>query len=101
VTTAVLGALTTGLALVAGAVAAGMARGVFTLLQATAITDRWGRRHYGHLTGLLSAPLTVTMAAAPFAGAALAGLFGSYATSFLILGALATVAVALSFLTIP
>ncbi|TDV45349.1 MFS transporter [Actinophytocola oryzae] len=98
-TTAVLGVLTTGLALVAGAVAAGMARGVFTLVQATAVTDRWGHRHYGHLTGLLSAPLTITMAAAPFAGAALAAVFGSYATSFLVLGALA--AVALSFLTIP
>jgi MFS family permease len=100
-TTAVLGVLTTGLALVAGAVAAGMARGVFTLVQATAVTDRWGRRHYGHLTGLLSAPLTITMAAAPFAGAALADVFGSYATSFLVLGVLAAVAVALSFLTIP
>jgi MFS family permease len=101
VTTAALGVLTTALALTLGAVVAGMARGVFTLLQATAVTDRWGRRHYGHLTGLLSAPMTITMALAPFAGAALAGLLGSYHTMFLVLGALAAVAAALSVLTIP
>jgi MFS family permease len=100
-TTALLGVLTTAVALVTGAVVAGMARGVFTLVQATAVTDRWGRRHYGHLTGLLSAPMTITMALAPFAGAALAELLGSYATAFLVLGALATVAGALSFRTIP
>jgi predicted MFS family arabinose efflux permease len=100
-TTALLGVLTTAVTLVAGAVVAGMARGVFTLVQATAVTDRWGRRYYGHLTGLLSAPVTITMALAPFAGAALAGLLGSYATAFLVLGALAAVATALSLLTIP
>ncbi len=96
-----LGVLTTAVALVTGAIVAGMARGVFTLVQATAVTDRWGRRHYGHLTGLLSAPMTITMALAPFAGAALAELLGSYATAFLVLGALATVAGTLSFGTIP
>jgi predicted MFS family arabinose efflux permease len=101
VTTALLGVLATALALVVGAVVAGMARGVFTLVQATAVTDRWGRRYYGHLTGLLSAPMTITMALAPFAGAALAGLLGSYATTFVLLGVLAIVATALSFLTIP
>jgi MFS family permease len=101
VTTAALGVLTTAVALIAGAVVAGMARGVFTLLNATAVTDRWGRRYYGHLTGLLAAPVTITMALAPFAGAALAGLLGSYHTMFLILGALAAAAAALSLLTIP
>ncbi len=100
-TTAVLGVLTTAAALIAGAVVAGMARGVFTLLQATAVTDRWGRRHYGHLTGLLSAPMTVTMALAPFTGAAMADLFGSYRTAFLVLGAVAAVAAALSLRTVP
>lgn len=100
-TTALLGVLTTAVALIAGAVAAGMARGVFTLLQATAVTDRWGRRHYGHLTGVLSAPVTITMSFAPFAGAALADLLGSYRTAFLVLGALATAGAALSLLTIP
>ena len=100
-TTALLGVLTTALLLVLGSIVAGMARGVFTLVQATAVTDRWGRRYYGHLTGLLSAPMTITMALAPFTGAALAQLLGSYATTFLVLGALAAVGAALSFLTIP
>lgn len=100
-TTALLGVLTTAAALIAGAVVAGMARGVFTLLQATAVTDRWGRRYYGHLTGLLSAPMAITMALAPFAGAAMAHLFGSYRTTFLVLGALAAVAVLLALRTVP
>ncbi len=100
-TTALLGVLTTVAALIAGAVVAGMARGVFTLLQATAVTDRWGRRHYGHLTGLLSAPVTITMALAPFAGAAAAHLLGSYRTMFLVLGALAATAAVLSPFTTP
>ncbi len=101
ITTAVLGVLGAVIALIVGAIVAGMARGVFTLLQATAVTDRWGRRHYGHLTALLSAPMTITMALSPFAGAILAHLLGSYATTFVVLGVLATVATALSFFTIP
>jgi MFS family permease len=100
-TTAVLGVLATAVALIAGAIVGGMARGIFTLVQATAVTDRWGRRYYGHLTGLLSAPVTITMAFAPFAGAAVAELLGSYTTTFLVLGALAAVAAALSSLTLP
>ena len=99
-TTSALG-IATGFALIVGAVVAGGARGVFTLVQATAITDRWGRRYYGHLTGLLSAPMTITMALAPFAGAAAAGLFGSYSTTFLLLGLLAAAGTTLSLLTIP
>lgn len=42
-----------------------------TLLQATAVTDRWDPPHYGHLSGLLGAPATIASALAPFAGAAL------------------------------
>lgn len=34
---------------------AGMVRGKLTLLQATAITDRWGTTHYGRLSGVLAA----------------------------------------------
>jgi cyanate permease len=85
VTTALLAAVTSTVTLIAAAVLAGMARGVFTLLHATAITDRWGTAHYGRLTGLLSAPLTITAAAAPWAGAALADRLGTYATMFAVL----------------
>ncbi|EID56254.1 MFS transporter [Saccharomonospora xinjiangensis] len=101
VTTALLGLLTTVAALIAASILAGMARGVFTLVQATAVTDRWGATHYGRLTGLLSAPLTVTMALAPFAGAVLAGLLGGYATAFLLLGALTAIAALLSWASVP
>lgn len=52
--------------LVALSVAAGMVRGNLTLLQATAITDRWGTTHYGRLSGLLAAPATTAAALAPF-----------------------------------
>ncbi|WP_406279291.1 MFS transporter [Nocardia sp. NBC_00881] len=100
-TTALLGVLSTTVALIGAAILAGMARGVFTLLQATAITDRWGPAHYGHLTALLSAPLTITMALAPFAATALADALHGYATAFLLLGALAAAAAALAAATIP
>ncbi|WP_181779198.1 MFS transporter, partial [Pseudonocardia pini] len=56
----------TGL-LIAVAMLAGAARGIFTLLQATAISDRWGAAHYGRLNGLLSAPSMVATAVSPWA----------------------------------
>lgn len=99
VTTAALGMFTSVTTLIIAAVLAGVARGVFTLLQATAITDRWGSRHYGQLIGLLSAPVTITMALAPFAGAWLASLFDGYAAAFVLLGGVAVVAAALSLTT--
>ncbi|MFE6496332.1 MFS transporter [Streptomyces sp. NPDC057748] len=64
--------------LVALSIAAGMVRGNLTLLQATAITDRWGTTHYGHLSGLLAAPATTASALAPLASAALAAPLGGY-----------------------
>lgn len=100
VTTAALGVLTSVATLITAAILAGMARGVFTLLQATAVTDRWGPRYYGQLTGLLSAPLTITMAMAPFAGAGLASLLGGYSTTFLVLGAVTVTAVLISLIAV-
>ena len=73
----------------------GLARGIYTLIQATAITDRWGPSAYGTLNGLLMAPTLVASAAAPFVGAALAHLVGSYAHAFLLLAGLAAVAAVL------
>ncbi|MGW9024896.1 MFS transporter [Streptomyces sp. NPDC055722] len=99
------GATTAALAVVPGpllllvvlAVAAGMVRGNLTLLQATAITDRWGPTHYGRLSGLLAAPPTVASAMAPFAGAALTGPLGGYPQLFLLLSAASGVAALLAF----
>lgn len=100
-TTALLGMLTTVGLLVVAAIGAGMARGVFTLLQATAVSDRWGTRHYGRLTGLLFAPLTVAAATAPWAGAAIADSLGSYSALFVLLAALGGAAAVLGALTMP
>ncbi|WP_199435525.1 MFS transporter [Qaidamihabitans albus] len=100
-TTALLGALTSAAALIVAAVVAGMARGILTLLQATAVTDRWGATHYGRLTGILSAPLTITVALAPWAGASIAALTGGYSPMFLVLAILALGGSALGLASTP
>lgn len=63
--TALLGIASTTAALIGVAIGAGLIRGIFTLIQATAITDRWGATHYGRLNGLMSAPVVIVMALAP------------------------------------
>ncbi|WP_308074956.1 MFS transporter [Actinokineospora sp. PR83] len=99
--TVALGLSTWAVALVVAAVVAGAARGVFTLVQATAVTDRWGAAHYGHLNGLLSAATTISMALAPWAGAAVAGVVGGYPTTVLLLAALTVVGAAVTFAADP
>lgn len=81
--------------------ALGLARGIYTLVQATAVTDRWGPASYGALNGILTAPALVAGAAAPFAGAMLADLLGSYADAFLVLAGLAAVAAVLMAYATP
>ncbi|GHH92953.1 MFS transporter [Streptomyces capillispiralis] len=96
------GATTAAFALLGGpypllavlAVVAGAVRGNLTLLQATAVTDRWGTAHYGRLSALLAAPATTASALAPFAGTALAGPLGGYPALFAVL-ALVSVTAAL------
>ena len=73
----------------------GLTRGIYTLIQATAVTDRWGPSSYGTLNGLLMAPTLVASASAPFVGAALAHLVGSYANAFMVLAGIAAVAAVL------
>lgn len=87
--------------LVALSVAAGMVRGNLTLLQATAITDRWGTTHYGRLSGLLAAPTTTASALAPFAGAALTTPLGGYPKLFLLLAAVSLLGAVLALTTEP
>ncbi|MEV7280840.1 MFS transporter [Streptomyces sp. NPDC093111] len=95
------GALTTAtLALTPGpygllitmSVAAGVVRGNLTLLQATAITDRWGTTHYGRLSGILGAPAMTASALAPFAAAVLAPPLGGTPPLFGALAALGAAA---------
>lgn len=56
---------------------------------------------YGSLNGILTAPALVASAAAPFVGATLAHLLGSYTAAFLVLAAVATVASGLSLGATP
>lgn len=101
VTTFFLGIATSTVGLIAIAVGAGLARGVFTLVQATAITDRWGPSEYGHLNGVMSAPVIVTMAFAPWVGALLASWTSSYSGAYIVLGVLAIVAAGMSAASVP
>ncbi|MFE5616828.1 MFS transporter [Streptomyces sp. NPDC056524] len=73
-------------------IAAGVVRGNLTLLQATAVTDRWGTSHYGRLSGVLSAPAMTASALAPFAAALLAPPLGGTPELFGLLAALAMAA---------
>lgn len=89
------------LLLIAGSVLAGVSRGIFTLVQATAITDRWGAVHYGQLNGLLIAPVMLTAAIAPWAGSALAAWLGGFPAVFVVLGLVGVLAAALSTASVP
>ncbi len=93
-----LGALTgPPAALIAAAVALGAVRGACTLLQATAVADRWGTARYGTLSGFFAAPITAATALAPWAGTALAEGLGSYAAAFALLAGVVVVAAALAW----
>lgn len=95
-TTALIGVLRGPVGLfLAASVVVGVARGVFTLLQATAVSDRWGTAGFGGLNGFMSLPVTLATAAAPWLGSALVELLGSYTRAFLTLGACAVLSAAL------
>ncbi|MEI5525536.1 MFS transporter [Streptomyces brasiliscabiei] len=83
------------------AVIAGTVRGNLTLLQATAITDRWGTHRYGRLSGLLAAPATTASALAPFAGTALAVPLGGYPHLFAVLALVSATAAVMAWQTAP
>jgi MFS family permease len=100
-TTALLGVVASLVALVVVAVLAGFVRGILTLLQATAVTDRWGSTHYGRLSGVLAAPVTLATAAGPWIGAALASVLGGYAPMFLALGGMGALAAVIGLASIP
>lgn len=74
---------------------AGAARGVFTLIQATAVSDRWGTVGFGRLNAMMLAPVMLATAAAPWLGSVLAEALGSYARAFFVLAGFAVLAVVL------
>ena len=98
------GATTAAFALVPGpiplligiAVLAGVVRGNLTLLQATAVSDRWGTRHYARLSALLAAPATFAAALAPWAGAVLASALGGQTGLFGVLALISFTAAVLA-----
>lgn len=76
------------LLLIVCSLVAGMVRGVATLLQATAITDRWGAASYATLSGILAAPVLAATALAPWAGAEIATALGGHPALFVALAVL-------------
>lgn len=74
--------------LLALSVAAGLGRGLFTLVGATLVSEVWGPDRYAALNGVLSAPLTAAGALGPFAGAVVASLLGGYPQMFAAMAAL-------------
>jgi predicted MFS family arabinose efflux permease len=72
--------------------AAGVARGIFTLIQATAVVDRWGTHAVGARTAVLSGGVHAAAAFAPWVGTLLAELSGGFVTAFVVLAALGAVA---------
>lgn len=86
-------------AALAAAALAGVVRGNFTLIQATAVSDRWGTRSFGTINGIFLAPVTVATALAPGAGAVLTRWLGTPRTAFFLLGGLAAAGSVLALAT--
>lgn len=74
-------------------IATGAVRGAQTLVQGSAVADRWGTRNYGAINGVFAAPITLISAIGPAIGPLLAVATGSYS-------AMAVVAVALAALSL-
>jgi MFS family permease len=88
-------------ALIAAAVLAGAVRGLFTLLQATAVSDRWGADGYASLNGVFVAPQTAAIALAPTIGAAIASALGGYPGLFGVLAVCCAASAALAVAARP
>lgn len=82
------------------AVAAGLGRGLFTLVSATLVSDVWGPERFAALNGVLSAPLSAAGALGPFAGAAVASLLGGHGPMFGTFGLLALIGAGLMALAL-
>ena len=87
--------------LVAASVLAGAVRGLFTLTEATLVTDHWGPGRYAAVNGVFNAPLTAAGAIGPSIGAGIAAAVGSYPALFVILAATAAAGAALAAVAPP
>ena len=77
----------------------GALRGGHTLIQATAVSSRWGSEHYGTINGIFQAPLSVALALSPAVGSAVAEGLGSYSAMALVMGLLIFLCAPLARLT--
>ena len=66
----------------------GAVRGAHTLVQASAVADRWGHAQYGRLNGALALPVIALTALAPGAAATIAAAVGSYQALAFLMAAL-------------
>ena len=71
------------------AVLAGAVRGALTLVNASAVADRWGTANYGAINGAFAAPVTIATAIAPAVGPLVAAGTGSTAGMALVMAGLA------------
>lgn len=101
---AVMGVTLAALALIPGpalvlvlvAVLGGAARGLFTLVGATLVSDHWGPQRYAAINGVYHAPKGVAAALAPAFGASVAAITGGYPVMFGVLAVLALAGAALA-----
>lgn len=75
--------------LIAVAVAAGAVRGAQTLVQGSAVAERWGTRSYGSINGVFAAPVTIVAALGPALGPLAATAAGGYTAMALVAAAVA------------
>lgn len=98
--TLALFALVPGPAIILAIVAllAGAARGALTLVQATAVAERWGTTRLGSLNGAFGAPITAATALAPVAGVVAATWAGSYPAAVVVFAAIAALGAGCAYL---
>ncbi len=72
--------------------AAGAVRGAQTLVQGSAVADRWGTRNYGSINGVFAAPITTVAAFGPSLGPLVATAVGGYETMALAMAGVACIA---------
>lgn len=77
-------------------IAAGAVRGAQTLVQGSAVADRWGTHNYGSINGVFAAPITLVGAFGPALGPLIATAVGSYSVMALIAVAIAALSAALA-----
>lgn len=81
------------------AVGAGAVRGAQTLVQGSAVAERWGSRSYGAINGVFAAPITIVAALGPALGPVAATAAGGYTAMSLLAAAVALCAAGLALLS--